>query len=205
VEVIDITVSLRPGTIVYPGDPELHLERVLAIADGGIANVSRLDFGVHTGTHVDTPAHFFDGAAGADELPLNALVGPAVVVDATAVEREIDAEAVAGLGLPADAERVLLRTRNGALWEREQYTPDYVALVESGAQALGDRGVRLVGLEYLSIGDEQAHRVLLAAGVVPLEGLDLRHVAPGEYLLVAAPLKLVGCDGAPARAFLLRS
>ena len=192
-EIIDISVPVRPGMVTYPGDPEGRLERVSSIAEGAIANISRLDFGVHTGTHVDAPLHFVDGAAGAEALPLDVLVGPCVVVDG------LEPAAV-----PAGAERVLFKTPNSLLWEREEFAEEFVKLDEEAARTLVGNGVRLVGIDYLSIGDEEAHHVLLEAGVVPVEGLDLRGVEPGEYRLVCAPLKLVGSDGAPARVLLLR-
>ena len=192
-EIIDVSVPVRPGMVTYPGDPEVHLERVSSIAEGEIANISRLDFGVHTGTHVDAPVHFVDGAAGAEALPLDVLVGPCVVVDG------LEPAAV-----PTGAERVLFKTPNSRLWEREEFAEDFVKLDGEAARALVAGGVRLVGIDYLSIGDEEAHHVLLEAGVVAVEGLDLRRVEPGEYRLVCAPLKLVGSDGAPARVLLLR-
>ena len=192
-EIIDVSVPVRPGMVTYPGDPEVRLERVSSIAEGEIANISRLDFGVHTGTHVDAPVHFVDGAAGAETLPLDVLVGPCVVVDG------LEPAAV-----PAGSERVLFKTPNGRLWERDDFADDFVKLDGEGAQALVAGGVRLVGIDYLSIGDEEAHQVLLEAGIVAVEGLDLRRVEPGKYLLVCAPLKLVGSDGAPARVLLLR-
>ena len=192
-EIIDVSVPVRPGMVTYPGDPEVRLERVSSIAEGEVANISRLDFGVHTGTHVDAPVHFVDGAAGAETLPLDVLVGPCVVVDG------LEPAAV-----PAGSERVLFKTPNGRLWERDDFADDFVKLDGEGAQALVAGGVRLVGIDYLSIGDEEAHQVLLEAGIVAVEGLDLRRVEPGKYLLVCAPLKLVGSDGAPARVLLLR-
>ena len=201
VEILDISVAIRPGMVTYPGDPTVQLERVSALADGAAANVSRLDFGVHTGTHVDAPAHFIDGAPAAETLPLHVLVGPVRVVDATGVTERLDNEALAELEL---AERVLFKTRNSALWEQDSFVDDFVSLTGGGAQALIERGVRLVGIDYLSLGNEDAHRALLGAGIVAIEGLDLRGVEPGEYQLVCAPLKLVGADGAPARAFLFR-
>lgn len=193
VEILDVSVPVRPGMVTYPGDPEVRLERVSSIAEGAAANLSRLDFGVHSGTHVDAPLHFIDGAPGAEALPLDVLVGPCVVLDG------LDPSAV-----PAGAERVLFRTPNGRLWELDEFSEDFVALDGQAAGALVERGVRLVGIDYLSIGDEEAHHVLLGAGVVTVEGLDLRRVEPGEYRLVCAPLKLVGSDGAPARVLLLR-
>ena len=196
--VVDVSGPIQPGMVTYPGDPTVTLERVSAIADGAIANVSRLDFGVHSGTHVDAPVHFVDGAAGAEALPLQALVGPVRVV---AVET-LRAEDLSAQDL---SERVLFKTPNSQLWSRSTFSSDYVSLDAAGAEVLLAQGVRLVGIDYLSIGDEDAHRLLLGAGVVTIEGLDLRGIDPGEYELVCAPLKLVGSDGAPARVFLIES
>jgi arylformamidase len=193
VQIIDVSVPVRPGMITYPGDPEVRLERVSSIADGDVVNLSRLDFGVHSGTHVDAPLHFVDGGRSVESLPLDVLVGPCVVVEG------LDPAAV-----PAGAERVLFKTPNSRLWEREEFSQEFVALDGEAARALVERGVRLVGIDYLTIGDEEAHRVLLGAGVVAVEGLDLRGVEPGEYRLVCAPLKLEGAEGAPARVLLLR-
>jgi arylformamidase len=204
VEIIDISVPIRPGMVVYEGDPEVHLNRALSIADGATANVSRLDFGVHSGTHVDAPVHFIEGGGGAETLPLDVLVGPAHVVDATGVQGVLDEDALPGLALPERAERLIFKTTNSRLWERDEFMGEFVRLTGDGARYLVGRGVRLVGLDYLSVGDEQAHVVLLRAGVVPLESLDLRGVEAGEYRLVCLPLRIVGSDGAPARAVLIR-
>jgi arylformamidase len=203
VEIFDISVPIRPGMVTYEGDPLVHLTRALSIAGGASANVSRLDFGVHTGTHVDAPVHFVEGAAGADELPLEVLIGPAHVVDATGVGGQLDETALRGLELP-DAERLIFKTTNSELWALDRFSPEMVKLTGDGARYLIGRGVRLVGIDYLSVGDEQAHVELLRAGVVPLEGVDLRGIEPGEYELVCLPLRLVGADGAPARAVLWR-
>ena len=192
-QIIDVSVPVRPGMITYPGDPEVRLERVSSIADGDAANLSRLDLGVHSGTHVDAPLHFVEGAPSVEALPLDVLVGPCVVVDG------LEPAAV-----PHGAERVLFKTPNSRLWDLGEFSEDFVGLDGQAAQALVERGVRLVGIDYLSIGDEEAHHVLLEAGVVAVEGLDLREVEPGEYRLVCAPLKLVGAEGAPARVLLLR-
>ena len=189
--VLDVSVPIRPGMITYPGDPTVTLERILSIDDGALANVSRLDFGVHTGTHVDAPIHFIEGAAAAEQLPPDVLVGDCVVVD--------------GIQTTEGVERVLFKTSNSELWTRDTFSENFVSLDEAAARALVASGVRLVGIDYLSIGDEGAHRVLLGAGVVTVERLDLRNVEPGVYGLVCAPLKLVGSDGAPARVFLIES
>lgn len=203
-ELIDISVPIRPGMVVYEGDPPVLFERALSIAEGAAANVSRLDFGVHSGTHVDAPVHFIDGAAGAEILPLDALVGPAEVVDATRVAGELDERALRELAISEGAERVLFKTTNSRLWELDEFNADFVRLSADGARYLVRRGVRLVGIDYLSVGEEEAHLELLGAGVVPLESLDLRGVAAGRYFLVCLPLRIVGSDGAPARAVLLR-
>jgi arylformamidase len=200
----DISVPIREQMPIYAGNPEVTLSRVQSIADGASANVSRLELGVHTGTHVDAPLHHFDGGPGAKSVALKSLVGPAVVVDATAAREALDEDTVSALDIPAGAERVLFKTRNSSLWERPDFTRDFVRLDGGGARYLVERGVRLVGIDYLSVGDVDAHQVLLGAGVVPLEGLDLRGIEPGEYRLICLPLRLENADGAPARAILLQ-
>jgi arylformamidase len=206
--IIDISVPIRPGMIVYEGDPDVYFERVKSIAVGASANVSRLDFGVHTGTHIDAPVHFIDGAAGAETLPLDALIGPVTVIDATGITDHIDATTLAGLNVPAGAERVIFKTRNSDLWSKGRFSPDFLALKEDAAEALAARGVRLVGIDYLSIGPKgngvATHVALLRKGIVILEGLDLREVTPGAYQLACLPLLINGSDGAPARAVLIQ-
>ncbi len=201
---VDVSLTIRPGMVVYPENPGPVLLPVQRIAEGAEANVGRLDTGLHTGTHVDAPRHFVEGGAGAEALPLDALVGPAVVVDAREVGERLDASAVARLAIPEGTERVLLRTRNSDLWGRGAFVEDFVAVEASGARALVEQGVRLVGLDYLSIGDPMTHRTFLEVGVVVLEGLDLSQVTAGAYELLCLPLKVEGGDGAPARV-LLRS
>jgi arylformamidase len=206
-EVYDVTVPVRAGMAVYDGDPPVRLTRHAAMAGGALANVSRLDFGVHTGTHVDAPAHFIEGGAGVDALPLDALVGPAWVVDATTLDQDIDVLALQGLDLPAGAERVLFHTRSSELWELPEYSSEFIGLTAEAARALVQRGVRLVGADYLSIAPvtdpAPTHLEFLRAGVVILEGLDLRGVPAGPYQLICLPLLIEGADGAPARALLV--
>jgi len=204
-EILDVSIPIRTRMPIYPANAGVALRRIDAIADGAVANVSAVDLGAHTGTHVDAPNHFLDGAGGVDTVALAPLIGPAVVVDATAVDKTLDAAAVAAAGMPAGAERVLFKTRNSQLWEQDEFSEDFVSFDASGARALLDAGVRLVGIDYLSIGDPGAHRALLGADVAVVEGLDLRAAEPGPYQLVCLPLKLVGSDGGPARAVLLRT
>jgi arylformamidase len=202
VSLIDVTVPIRNGMPVYDHNPGVHLERARSIAEGDIVNISRLELGVHTGTHVDAPMHFIEGSAGTEAIDPEILIGEAHVIDATGLHEDIDREALATLDLPSGAERLIFKTPNSELWEQDAFTRGFIRFVESGARALVDAGVRLVGIDYLSIGDEGAHRVLLGNGIVPLEGLDLRAVDPGRYRLYCLPIKLVGADGAPARALL---
>jgi len=202
VAIHDISVPIRAGMPIYEGNPGVELDRASSIADGDPANVSKLSFGVHTGTHVDAQLHFIDGAPGAEGIPLDALVGPAVVVDATGVNALGETE-LESLGIPEGAERVLLKTRNSELWSRDDFTRDFLRLDGSGARYVVGRGIRTIGIDYLSIGDRDAHRELLGAGVVPVEGLDLRAVAPGDYTFICLPLDVVGSDGGPARAVLI--
>ena len=203
---IDVTVPVRDDVPVYPGDTPLTVQRVQARAEGASANVSRLECTTHLGTHVDAPVHFIDGAGGVETVPLEALIGPAYVVDATAVGGNIDAAALAALDIPRTAERLVFRTRNVSLWDRPHFVEDFVAMTEDGARALVDRGIRLVGIDYLSIAPYRnpapTHEALLRAGVAIVEALDLRRAGPGWYDLTCLPLLLVGVDGAPARVVL---
>jgi arylformamidase len=202
VKLIDVTVPIRDGMPVYDHNPGVHLERARSIADGDTVNISRLDLGVHTGTHVDAPVHFIDGGAGTEAIDPEILIGEAHVVDATSLHEDIGAEALGTLEVPSSAERLIFKTPNSELWSRDAFTRGFIRFVESGARRLVDDGVRLVGIDYLSIGDAGAHLQFLGNGVVPLEGLDLRGIDPGPYRLYCLPLKLVGSDGAPARALL---
>jgi arylformamidase len=187
---------------IYDGDPGVAIELAKSIQRGDPANVSRLDMGAHTGTHVDAPRHFIPEGPGASELLLDPFIGPCIVADATSAVGQIDGALIDSLGLPQASERVLLRTRNSALWARDSFTPGFVRLNAAGASALVDRGVRLVGIDYLSVGDPEAHTILLGRGIGVIEGLDLRQVGAGDYYLACLPLKIEGCDGAPARALL---
>lgn len=208
--IIDISLAIEPGMPVWPDDPPVEIESAGAVAAGDPANVSALRLGTHTGTHVDPPAHFFDGGPTVDQLDLDVLVGPATVLDLSGSAGPIGPEELGGAGLAATAERVLLRTANSDVWRRRPVRmPDrYVTLSPAGARWLVDRGVRLVGADFLSVeapvdGRYPVHELLLGAGVVLVEGLDLSGAPAGDYLLACLPLRVAGGDGAPARAVLL--
>jgi len=204
----DISVPIRDGMVTFEGDPRVHLGRAMSIADGSVCNVSRLDYGIHSGTHVDAPIHFIDGAPGIESMAIDAFVGPAVVADARAIDGPFDRQAVDRLGIPSGTERVLVRSRNSELWNEPVFSKSFAGFTEDGANALIELGVRLVGIDYLSIapfGDPvPTHVALLGAGVAILEGLDLRTIEPGEYDLICLPVLIPGSDGAPARAVVRR-
>jgi len=204
----DVSVPIRDGGLVYPGNPPIHIELQQAIAKGAGANVSHVDFGSHTGTHVDAPRHFFDDGAGIDQIPLDVLIGQAMVVgfgdDVRAVTRgDLERFDLSGV------ERLLLRTRNSTyLTQDPNFHQDYTYLAPDGAEHLVAQGVKLVGIDYLSIeqfhsGHHRTHLTLLGAGIVIVEGLNLDGIVDGRYELCCLPLRLVGCDGAPARAVLI--
>ena len=203
----DISVPNHPGMLHYGRKPEKTM--VESIADGDPGNVSRWLIGSHTGTHVDAPAHFVEGATTIEDVPLETLVGPAVVLDLTSVtSSEIAPDDLIAAGLD-DSERVLLKTPNSTGALREAEKSPWVGLSEAAAELLVERGVRLVGIDYLTIDapagevDWPVHHVLCGAGVAILEVIDLSDIAPGRYTLAALPLKLVGSEAAPARTVLL--
>ena len=207
---IDISIALREGMICWPGSAGVRLERTLDLAKGDPVNNSRLTCDVHAGTHVDAPLHHLVGGADAASLALEAMVGPVVVADLPDAG-QVTATALEKLELPATIERLLLRTRNSGAGAagRTTFSTDYVALTADAAAWVVERRLRLVGIDGPSIqrfhDGPETHRVLLAAGVVIVEGLDLAQVAAGDYELLCLPLRLVGSEGAPARAVLRRS
>jgi arylformamidase len=207
----DVSLVLRPDMVTWPGEPGPKVEPLRRIAKGDSANVSVVSFSDHTGTHVDPPIHFLESGNTVDRLPLDALVGPCVVV-AFDGPGHVSGEWLDRATLPARTERILFKTPNSARWAdpTASFTRDFTTMNASAGKWCVDHGVKLVGIDYLSIepqGPEKAgypvHKTLLGANVVIIEGLDLRGVAPGTYELVCAPLKILDGDGAPARVFLI--
>lgn len=200
----DVSVPLRPGVPTFPGDPTFGINLAISIAAGAIGNVSRLDMGAHTGTHLDAPSHFIEGAATSESIPLDACVGPAWVVDATGLDANVGLEGLAKLDIPVAETRLLFKTPNSELWNLSGFSEGFIGLDGEAAALLADRGVRLIGWDYLSIAPfgnpAPTHLALLSAGVVIIEGLDLRAVDPGPVNLLCLALRLVGSDGVPARA-----
>ncbi len=206
---VDVSVPLVPGRVpLYPGDTDLAIRREQLRAHGDPANVSSLTCSLHCGTHVDAPVHFIDDQPGVDTISIETLIGPVWVADATGLDGDIDSTALCRVKIPAEATRVLFKTSNSELWSAPTFTEEFVAIARDGATALVQRGVRLVGIDYLSIATYHdpapTHEAFLRAGVTILETLDLRAVEPGWWDLTCLPLRIPGADGAPARAVLSR-
>jgi arylformamidase len=205
--IYDISVPIRSGGLVYPGNPEIDIALQQAVAKGAGANVSAIRFGSHTGTHADAARHFFDDGQTVDKIPLERLIGPAVLLSFANDVRSVGAAELRAHDIKGQT-RILLRTRNSAFLSQKDFVKDYTYLAPDGAQYLVDQGVELVGIDYLSIeqfhsGHHLTHRTLLERSVVIVEGLDLSVPPPGEYQFICLPLRIEGCDGAPARAVLI--
>jgi len=207
VKIHDVSLVLRPDMVTWPGEPPPRVEPLKRIARGDSNNVSIVTFGDHTGT----PLHFIEGGNTVDKLPLDALVGPCRVLEFEG-QGHVSGDWLDTAKIPKDTERLLFKTRNSARWSNPiaAFTRDFSSINASGAKWCVDHGVKLVGIDYLSIepqGPEKAgypvHNTLLRAGIVIIETLDLRAVSPGSYELVCAPLKILDGDGAPARVFLI--
>ena len=206
----DVTVAIGDKTPIYKGDPGVEVKSFKAIASGSSANVSEISFGVHTATHVDAPNHFIDGARRVHELDPEKLIGRCRVIGVPDNVIAIEPQHVGDI---AGVTRVLFKTRNSQFWATPEdgFRTDFSYLVPDTAKLLVDRGVVLVGIDYLSIEKSGSpghpvHMAFLEKEIVILEGLDLRKVEPGDYELICMPLKYVGAtgDGAPARTFLRR-
>ena len=208
-KIIDISVLVSSDLPVWPGDPRIILERYSTIADGNASNDSRLACSVHSGTHVDAPGHFVENGSTVEQLSLDILIGRAWVAEVLTTD-VITPKILEDLTIPSDTTRLLFKTNNSSLWAdpRHTFKSDFVALSAEAATWVVDQGIRLVGIDYLSIqmfddAEPLTHRILLKAGVVIVEGLNLRDVRPGSYRLICLPLKLAGSDGAPSRAVLI--
>ena len=202
----DGSVTLHSGMVHWPDNPRDRIERMLDIECGDAANVSKISMGSHTGTHMDAPLHFVREGKGLDAMPLDATIGRARVVEVR------DPESIKPSDLNRheirSGERILFKTRNSARsWPSRAFLEDFVSISREAARYLAARNVRTVGIDYLSVGGfrkdgVETHRALLEAGIWVIEGMDLSEVEPGEYELVCLPIKVLGSDGAPARALL---
>jgi arylformamidase len=207
VDIIDISLPLHPDMPVWPGSGAFRLHRTESLEAGDEYNVSRLECDLHTGSHVDAPWHCLEDGRTVEHLPLDTLIGAAVVAYLPEAEA-VTADDLVSLGIAPGTKRLLLRTRNSELWAAgaTEFTNEYVALTADAAQWVVEHDIRLVGVDYFSVqqynDDSLTHQILLRANVIVLEGLNLAGVRPGEYELICLPLKLVGAEGAPVRAVL---
>ncbi len=204
----DLSVPIHEGMALWPSDPPLSMKLASSMARGDRANVTRLEFGAHTGTHMDAPFHFMRDGSGIDQIPLETLIGPCRVFDLTDIPGHIDRAAVERCDLRG-VTRALFKTRNSARWARDEHEFDkgFIAVVTDGARLLVERGVKLVGVDYLSVEpygskEHPVHLTFLPANVIIVEGLNLSAVPAGDYELIALPMKLKDCDGAPSRVVL---
>ncbi len=207
-KLIDISVPLDANLATYPGNTPFSLEAIKRLANGDSSNVSTLHMSAHAGTHVDAPRHFFDSGEGVERLPLDMLCGRTRVVEVS-TRGPITGADLAELDLRNDI-RVLIKTRNSRLWGTSTFDPTFIGVAESGARFLVDRGIKVIGVDYLSVEPFKTpgaptHHVLLSAGTIVIEGLNLRDVEPGSYEMFCLPLAVVGADGAPARVILRAS
>jgi arylformamidase len=208
--IFDVTVPISNELPTWPGDPGVELSDWRRLANGDAANVSMLNLGAHTGTHVDAPAHFIEGAAKIESLPLEVLIGEAQVVEVPEDLRAIDEQFVLSHHTSGTS-RIIFKTRNSAFWNesKPEFHTDFTYLDLKAAEELVQRGIKLVGIDYLSIekfnsAKHETHLALLSHGVVILEGLNLSQISAGKYELICLPLRLRSSlgDGSPARAVL---
>lgn len=204
--IYDISVPLRSAMPIFPGDVAFELIPMLRIADGKVCNLSQLRIGTHTGTHLDAPWHFNEQGQRIDELDLSRLIGPAYVADLRG-QAVVTAESLEAASIPADCSRLLLRTDNETLWAQAYFQGEFVSLAPDAARWIVERGIDLVGIDYLSVEQygapkPEAHWTLCGASKLIVEGLNLTDIPAGTYELICLPLKIEGADGSPARALL---
>lgn len=204
-KIYDISLTIHPGMVVWPGDKGVKSEFAMSIERGDLYNLSQLQMSAHTGTHVDAPLHFIDRAPGIDSIEPEILLGKARLFQLPEVEH-IDRNILERLDLEG-VTRLLLGTANSTLLKQPEFSRDFVYVTEDAARYMVETGIKLVGIDYLSIGEyrdrEQiTHHVLLEAGVVIVEGIDLSGIPAGDYELICLPIKLKDADGAPARVLL---
>ena len=203
---IDISVPMRNGMHTWPGDPPFYFTTHVSTAKGDVCNVSAVTMSSHVGTHMDAPLHFLHGAKTMDDLPWDAVIGPARVV--TIRDKSAIKPAELKKLKPKKGERLLFKTNNSAVsWQKPEFDKDFIYIAKEGAQYLVDCGVQTVGVDYLSVGGFykdgiETHHILLGAEVWIIEGLDLSKVKPGNYDMLCLPIKYHARDGAPARCLI---
>ena len=209
--IFDITHTLNSKIAMWPGSDQPQLKRVMSIKDGEDCNLTELAFSAHTGTHLDAPLHIIDDGIPVEELDLNTLIGPAQVIEFPDNIDMISLSDIESVGVHEDTIRLIIKTRNSAKWEADPTTfnEDYVAIAPEAAKWIVNRGIKLVGIDHLSVAPfredylVETHVILLGAGIIAVEGLRLAEIEPGNYQLICLPPKLEGSDGAPCRAVLI--
>jgi arylformamidase len=208
--IYDISLSISPNLPTWPGDPGPKLEQYASMDKGDHYNATQISSSVHLGTHVDAPRHFLNDGSAVEQLPLEVLTGPCYVTQLPDGIEAITAEVLDRTEITSEMKRVLFGTSNSHYWAKgeSKFQTDFVAITEDGAEWLVERGVQLVGVDYLSVAPYNdsipTHAALLKAGVVIVEGLNLSNIMRGFYDLYCLPLKITGSDGAPARAILIQ-
>lgn len=208
-QIIDVSLTLSNDIPVWEGDPKVVLEKIQKIEDGAEANVSKLSMCVHTGTHIDAPVHFVHGGKSVDSIHLQELIGPCFVLELPQDVDLITREVVDHHFIPPGVSRLLFKTQNSQRWALgpQVFEKDFVALSSDAAMLLVEKGIKVVGIDYLSIApfdkSKPTHEILLKNGIIVIEGMDLRQVTTGYYTLICLPLKLLGADGAPCRVALI--
>lgn len=206
-DIIDISVNVKNGMPTWPGSVGFKLWQVSHLDHGDTCNVCAMQLDVHVGTHIDAPWHFLQDGTRGDSIPMERFVGEAYVASLPAA-KSIGAEELASIRIPEGTTRLLLKTSNSDLWTNDthEFTKDFVAITADGAQWIVDNGIQTLGVDYLSVqrfyDDSTTHQVLLSAKTAIIEGLNLSGASEGTYELICLPLKLIGTDGAPARAIL---
>ncbi len=203
--IYDISVPLNDKMLNWPGDDPVKIYKSASYEKGDDFSVTRLEMGAHTGTHMDAPHHFIKSGSTIEDLDINSVIGNCKVLDIQEHD-SIDEDLLKTFNIEEN-DRILFKTKNSeSEWYKNNFTKNYVSLTENGAKYLADKKVKTVGIDYLSIGayegGEKTHRILMRAGIWIIEGIYLNNIAPGEYKLICLPLKIVGSDGAPARAVL---
>jgi len=206
-ELIDISIPLKNGMVCWPGSPGFTITRILEMVKGDVANGSQINTDVHIGTHIDAPWHSIPDGVTIEQLSLDVLIGPAYVLRLPDIS-EINGEILGKANVPQGTQRLLFHTRNSSIWNSNdnEFRKDFVALTMDGAEWIAKKGIKLVGIDYLSIqpfGESmEIHNVMLKEGIIIVEGLNLSGVEQGHYELMCLPLRIVGAEGSPARAVL---
>lgn len=205
----DITLTITPGMVVWPGDDAVQLYRQQKIEDGANANVSFVGMSVHTGTHIDAPYHFLIEGMTIEQIPVELFVGKAQVIQIPENVKVIDARVLEDIQFNPGITKILFKTSNSELWKKpnQEFQTSFIGIAADAAQVLVNKGINVVGIDYLSIApyknSRPTHEILLKAKMLIIEGVNLSDVEPGIYTLYCLPLKLKGSDGAPARVILV--